>query len=66
MSLGSVVEDSDPAAVDAGDGIGWEGEAMVEESSYGSGEQAGEGSVTGGSLPEHAEEEGGEERGVDE
>ena len=31
----------------------------------GAGEEAGEGGVAGGALPEHAEEEGGEERRVD-
>ncbi len=55
----------DPAAVDAGGGIGGEGEAVVQEGSGGAGEQAGEGAVAGGALPEHAEQEGGEEGCVD-
>ena len=60
------VDDVDPAAVDAGYGVRGDGEAVVEERGGGAGEQAGEGAVAGGALPEHAEEEGGEERRVDE
>ena len=59
------MDDGDPAAVDAGGSVGGEGEAVVEQRGAGSGEEAGEGSVAGGALPEHAEEEGGEERRVD-
>ena len=62
---GVVVDDVNPAAVDAGSGIGWDGESVVDECGEGSGDEAGEGAVAGGALPEHAEQEGGEERGVD-
>ncbi len=62
---GVVVDDGDPAAVDAGGGVVGDGQAVVDEGGEGSGEQAGEGCVAGGALPEHAEEEGGEERRVD-
>ncbi len=60
-----MVDDGDPAAVDAGVGVGGEGEAVVDEGGSGSGEKAGEGSVAGGALPEHAEKESGEEGRVD-
>ncbi len=60
-----MVDDGDPAAVDAGCGVVGDGEAVVDESGEGAGDEAGEGGVAGGALPEHAEEEGGEERCVD-
>src|SRR6185312_1439919 len=62
---GVVVDDVNPAAVDSWNGAGGEGEAVVEQGCSRAAEEAGEGAVAGGSLPEHAEQEGGEEGGVD-
>src|ERR1700743_3886909 len=63
---GIAMDDVHPAAVEAGVGFDGEGEAVVQESRGGAGDEADEGSVAGGPLPEHTEEEGGEERRVDE
>ena len=38
----------------------------VRRGGHGAAQQAGEGAVAGGALPEHAQQEGAEERGVDE
>jgi len=59
------MDDGDPATMNAGSGSLGDGEAMVNESGEGSGDETGERCVAGGALPEHAEEEGCEERRVD-
>ena len=59
------MEDVDPSAVDAGRVAHRQRQAVVDERSCGARDQAGEGSVAGGALGEHSQQEGGKERRVD-
>jgi hypothetical protein len=61
-----VVDDSDPAAVDADRLAQRQGEAMMEERAGRACDQSSEGAMPGGSLPEHAEQKRGEQRRIDE
>ena len=63
---GVVVDHGDPAAVNAGVRFYGQGEAVVQHGRGGSGDEAGECTVAGGALPEHAQQESGEERRIDE
>ena len=59
------MEDCEPGAGDACVGGNGEGEAVMEQGCGCTGEEAGEGAVAGGALPEDAQQNGGKERCVE-
>ena len=63
---GVVVEHGKPSAVNAGQRLDGQREAVVQHGRGGAGDEAGKRPVPRRPLPEHAQQEGGEERGIDE